>query len=115
MVTLCGKLWPTLPLLAQYKKLKIKQHEVPDNNDVETIDLEKTIAELLSDELESQTVDDMNNWHTGNEEENFQLLTDEEIIINVLVDNDKEKEEPIVQQSHAVKYSNAVNAFNTLL
>jgi hypothetical protein len=57
----------------------------------------------------------LSNWLAGDDEENFQIMTDEEIINNVLVDNNSENQQesstpPIICK---IRHNDAMSAFNT--
>jgi hypothetical protein len=63
-----------------------------------------------------QHLTDINNWLSGGEKENLQIMTDEEIINNVLEEDSSENKQesstpPIIR---TIRRDGVVSAFNTL-
>jgi hypothetical protein len=80
-----------------------------------TSDLHEAIAELCEKGLSGPTIDDISNWLTGGEEENLKIMTDEEIIDNVLEDENSKTEQetstPLIIRT--IQHDDAMSAFNT--
>jgi hypothetical protein len=68
--------------------------EISENNGtVLTSDLQEAVAELCKKGSSGPAIADISNWLAGDEEENLQAMTDEEIISNVLEDDNGENEQ----------------------
>lgn len=109
------KLWPTLQLLVQHEKSEKLVQEVFENDDSLNTDLYETIAKLYFIESERLTKQDVNDWVNGNKEENFQLMTNDEILQGILHDNEVEHEEFIVRKFRTVQHSIVITSINTCL
>lgn len=116
LVSAWGKLWPDLPLLAEYKKCfksKGLDQDVEPINDEEIMQLQGTIDDICTKDSETLSVSEVNDWLFGNEDENYQLMSDNEIIQDVLTSYDNEEESETLPVVHTVRHSDAVSAFNT--
>uniref|UniRef100_A0A1B6ELN4 DDE-1 domain-containing protein n=1 Tax=Cuerna arida TaxID=1464854 RepID=A0A1B6ELN4_9HEMI len=111
------KLWPSLTLLKAYEKEK-GDCDGHKNKDVELNDLREAIIENLVDDPDNLTTD-VDNWLAGEEEEQSQIMTDDEIIADVL-DCDDENEvdsaaTPVPAHTHTVNTDKALDAFRTTI
>jgi|AKYZ01.1.fsa_nt_gi Tc5 transposase DNA-binding domain./DDE superfamily endonuclease./CENP-B N-terminal DNA-binding domain. len=118
LVSAWGKLWPDLPLLNEYKKCfkdgKGIQEDVEPINDEEIMQLQETIDDICSHDSETLSASHVNDWLFGNEDENCQLMSDNEIIQDVLTTYDHEEQsETLPVHVQTIRHSDAVNAFHT--
>lgn len=67
-----------------------KNVENEESVDRELIELRDTISEKLVDRNESLTAEDVNMWLIGEEEENGQIMTDEEIVEEITRGDEEE-------------------------
>jgi hypothetical protein len=81
--------WPSLSLSSGSSDLT-GQEESENDGTVLTSDLQGATAELCEIGSSDPTIADVSNWLAGGEEENLQIMTDEEIINNVLEDDNSE-------------------------
>jgi hypothetical protein len=82
---------------------------------VPTSDLQEAMAELCEKGSSGPTIAVVRNWLAGGEEENLQIITDEEIMKNVLEDYNSENEQessapPIIR---TIRHDDAMSAINT--
>jgi hypothetical protein len=78
-------MWSSHPLSSGSSALP-RPEESKNDGTVLTYDLQEGTAELCEKSTSGPKVTDMSNWLAGGEEENLQIMTDEEIINNVLED-----------------------------
>jgi hypothetical protein len=104
--------WPSHPLSSGSSELTGPE-ESENGGTVLTSGLQEAIAELCEKGSSDPTITDVSNWPAGGEEENIQIMTDEEIINNVLQDNSENEQEsstpPIIR---TIRHDDATNAFN---
>jgi hypothetical protein len=67
--------------------------EMQNDGIVLTSDLQEATAKMCEKGLSGPAIADISNWLAGDEQENLPIMTDEEIINNVLVDNSKNEQE----------------------
>lgn len=132
IVCLWRNLCPDLALLEQYKKKKSNEMgndlnddiemplavdtNVDENVDRELIELQDTISEKLVEGNESLTAEDVNMWLIGEEEENGQIMTDEEIVEEITrgdAGEDCDEREEASSFHHTVSNDAAMDAFAT--
>jgi hypothetical protein len=107
-------LWPSRPLSSGSSELTGPEESENDGT-VLTYDLQEATAELFEKGSSGPTVADISNWLAEGREVNFQIMTNEEIINNVLEDYNSENEQesstpPIIRK---IRHDDAMDAFNT--
>lgn len=93
-VIICSwkNLWPNMELLEQYKK-KDPKHRDPVDGEGEMNQLRELGNQKLVDPNDDEmTMDDVNVWLTGEEDENDQFMTEDEIIEDVAREEEEEGE-----------------------
>jgi hypothetical protein len=71
--------WPSHPLSSGSNELTGPEESENDGT-VLNSDLQEAIAELYEKDSLGPTIANISNWLAGGEQENFQIMTDEEII-----------------------------------
>jgi hypothetical protein len=105
-------MWPSHPLFSGSRELTgLVEQEYYDT--VLTSDLQEAIADLCEKGSSGPTIADISNWLAGDEQENLPIMTDEEIINNVLGDGNSENEQesstpPIIC---TIQHNDAMSAF----
>ena len=114
-----GNLWPDMELLKMYRPTNIStevQQTEKRSREIEEItelpELKKTILETLSTS-ENITPDEFSEWIFENVEENYQLMTDDEIIDEVAGEEEEEMVEEPTAALITVGHDCAMEAFNT--
>lgn len=112
------KLWPTLSLLQAYEKQK-KVDPEQQNKDTELNDLREAIIEQLVDDPNDVTATDIDAWLTGEEEEQYQIMTDDEIVADILDNGDDDETDMGTDSAAAVPQTvntdQALHAFATAI
>lgn len=114
-----GKLWPSLNLLEVYKKNSKTDSTLQTGRDDELNSLQEAISEELVSVCEDLTADDVTNWLDGDDEERYQVMTDDEIIADARADEDEEDGEGGVDPAttataaRSVSHNIAISAFDT--
>jgi hypothetical protein len=85
-------LWFSHPLSSGSNELTGPE-ELENDGTVLTSDFQEATAKLCEKGSSGPTIADTSNWLAGGEEENLQIMTDEEIINNVLEDDNGEHEQ----------------------
>lgn len=123
LVCSCEKLWAPLTLLQAFKNERENGSDKQLNNgkSIELNNLREAIAEKLVDGPDHLTTADVNSWLAGDEEEQHQIMTEDEIVSEVLDNSDEDEVEERITSStvstnmHAVNNDTAVNAFTTVI
>jgi hypothetical protein len=106
--------WPSHQLSSSSSEL-IGPEESENDGTVLTADFREALVKLWEKGSSDQTIADIRNWAAGDEEENLQIMTEEEIISNVLQDDNSENEKesstpPIIG---TVWQDDTMSVFNT--
>jgi hypothetical protein len=105
--------WPSRPLSSGSSELTGPEESERDGTAL-TSDLQEAIAELYEKGSSGPTIADISNWLAGGEEESLQIVTDEEIINNVLQDDHSKnwQESSTPQIIRTILHDDATSAFN---
>ncbi|XP_023214935.1 jerky protein homolog-like [Centruroides sculpturatus] len=111
------RLWPSHPLISSRSKIT---ESAERDNTVLNSDLQEAIAELcerVNISSETTSVNEVNNWLAGSDEENLQITIDEETINNMKEDDNTQDENmtDTMRNVHLEHCKEILSAFNTCL